>query len=148
MSRTLPMTRTRRRRSAFTLIELLLVLVILAVLAAIVVQNFTGTDDRARAKATRASMSILDGEIERFKTDAGRFPTTEEGLSALLTAPGDVKDWGGPYIKGQLPKDGWGHDFIYRYGSGTHNANSFDLSSVGKDGQEGTADDINNWTAQ
>lgn len=148
MSKQHLMKRRSPRRGGFTLIELLLVLVILAVLAAIVVQNFGGVDDKARAKATKASMSTLDGAIERFKTDTGRYPSSEEGLNALFSAPGDVKEWGGPYLKGAAPKDGWDREFIYKYGSGSHNQNSFDLYSVGKDGQEGTEDDINNWTAQ
>jgi general secretion pathway protein G len=150
---TIPMSKKQLKRSprrgGFTLIELLLVLVILAVLAAIVVQNFGGTQEMANTKATKAAMSSLDGAIETFKIHTGRYPTTEEGLGALLSAPGDVKDWNGPYLKpAVMPKDGWGHEFIYRVGSGSHNANSFDLYSAGKDGQPETEDDINNWSGQ
>jgi general secretion pathway protein G len=144
-----PLKKRSPRRSGFTLIELLLVLVILAVLAAIVVQNFGGTDDKTKAGATKTSMSNVDQSLERFKLDTGRFPTTEEGLTVLLTRPGDVKEWNGPYLKpAVMPKDGWGRDFFYKYGTGTNNSNSFDLYSAGKDGQEGTEDDINNWSGQ
>lgn len=139
-------TSRRQARSAFTLIELLLVLVILAVLAGIVAMNFTGQDDKAKAKASRTSLKTIEGSIDIFKLEQGRYPTSEEGIRALVDQPGDVKDWH-QYLNAQNLKDGWGRDFIYRY-PGNHNPNSFDLSSPGKDGQDGTADDIDNWTPQ
>src|SRR4051794_24123282 len=90
------------RNAGFTLIELLLVLVILAVLAAVVVPKFTGQSERARETRAQTDISTLEGQLERFEIDAGRYPTNDEGLDALLNRPGNVKDWNGPYIK-QIP---------------------------------------------
>ena len=130
-------------RSGFTLIELLLVLVILAVLAAVVVPKFTGQSERARETRAGTDITTIEGALERFEIDAGRYPTNDEGLNALVERPGNVTEWNGPYIK-QLPKDPWGAEYQYRY-PGTHNPNGFDLFTFGKDGREGN-DDIDNWT--
>ena|SRR5688572_25939775 len=146
------MNRTRLARSnrstggirrAFTLIELLLVLVILAVLAAVVVPKFTGRSEDAKIKATQAEISIIEGALDRFEIDTGRFPTSDEGVAALVQAPPNVTNWKGPYIKKGLPKDQWGNPFYYRY-PGQHNADGYDLYSTGPDGRDGN-DDIANW---
>lgn len=133
-----------RSRSAFTLIELLLVLVILGVLAAIVVPKFTGRTEQARKQGAKTSISNLSGTINTFETDTGRFPTSDEGLGALVQAPGNVENWHGPYIESSALQDPWGHPFHYTC-PGSHNPNGFDLWSSGADGQDGTADDITNW---
>lgn len=138
-------THRRSRRTAFTLIELLLVLVILAVLAAIVVPKFTGRSEDARKSAAKSDISALDGAIELFEQDAGRYPSNDEGMSALIDSPNGVKAWKGPYFKGSLPKDPWGNPYVYRY-PGQHNGNGFDLYSTGPDGKDGGGDDIDNWT--
>jgi general secretion pathway protein G len=138
------MRRTNRGlRSGFTLIELLLVLVILAVLAAVVVPKFTGQSERARVTRAGTDIATIDSALDRFEVEGGRYPTNDEGLGALMTRPGNVKEWNGPYLK-QLPKDPWGNDYQYRY-PGTHNTNGADLFSFGPDGREGN-DDIDNWT--
>jgi general secretion pathway protein G len=136
--------RRARRQSAFTLIELLLVLVILGVLAAVVVPKFTGRTLDAQIKATRTSIVALRNAINNFEVDAGRFPSTEEGLNALVQRPNEVKEWHGPYIESTDLKDTWGHPFLYQF-PGQHNANGFDISSAGPDGTAGTQDDIGNW---
>jgi general secretion pathway protein G len=136
-------TTNRGLRAGFTLIELLLVLVILAVLAAVVVPKFTGQSERARETRAQTDISTLEGQLERFEIDAGRYPTNDEGLDALINRPGNVKEWNGPYIK-QVPKDPWNNPYVYRY-PGTHHTTGFDLFSMGKDGREGN-DDIDNWT--
>jgi general secretion pathway protein G len=134
-------------RKAFTLIELLLVLVILAVLAAIVVPKFTNRSEQARQTAAKTDIKNIEGALDTFEVDNGRFPSSEEGLSALVNAPPGLDKWGGPYIKGGgVPKDPWGHPYVYRY-PGTMNPKGFDLMSYGTDGREGT-DDIGNWTTQ
>lgn len=131
----------RRGASAFTLIELLLVLVILGVLAAVVVPKFTGRTLDAQIKATRTSVVALRNAINNFEIDAGRFPSTEEGLNALVVRPNDAKEWHGPYIESTDLKDTWGHPFLYQF-PGQHNPNGFDISSAGPDGNAGTQDDI------
>ncbi|HEX8520742.1 MAG TPA: type II secretion system major pseudopilin GspG [Tepidisphaeraceae bacterium] len=135
----------KRRRNAFTLIELLLVLVILAVLAAVVVPKFSGRSEQARLTAAKADISMLDGALDLFEQDCGRYPSNDEGLGALIGAPNGVQNWHGPYIKrNSIPMDPWGNAYVYRY-PGTHNTNGVDLSSMGPDGREGN-DDIDNWS--
>ena len=136
------------RRSAFTLIELLLVLVILAVLAAVVVPKFTGRSEQARKAAAKTDISMLETALENFEVDSGRYPTTEEGLGVLIQPPAQVKAWHGPYIKqNYLPKDPWGNPYVYRF-PGQNNVSSYDLASLGPDGSEGGGDDVDNWTQQ
>jgi general secretion pathway protein G len=134
----------RQARKAFTLIELLLVMVILVVLAAVVVPKFAGRSEQARIAAATTDVSAIDQAMEIFEQDAGRYPSTEEGLSALVTQPGNVRAWHGPYIKKGIPVDPWGNAYVYRY-PGTQNQGGFDLYSMGPDGREGN-DDITNWT--
>jgi general secretion pathway protein G len=130
----------RHPRRAFTLIELLLVLVILAVLAAVVVPNLVGRGDQAKRNATIADIAAIKGALKAFEVDNGRFPTTEEGLNALVTAPPDLANTWRKNID-KLPTDKYGHDYVYR-SPGADNE-PFDIISFGKDGQEGTEDDIN-----
>jgi len=130
---------------AFTLIELLLVLVILATLAALVVPKYAGQSQKAKLKAAAVDISNIEGAIDTFEIGCGRFPTTEEGLQALVQPPMSVKGWEGPYLKRGMPKDPWDNPYIYRY-PGQHNVNGYDLYSFGPDGQEGGGDDIDNWS--
>jgi len=144
MTRGFKNVRRRPVHSAFTLIELLLVLVILAVLAAVVVPKFTGRSEQARLTAAKTDISAIDGAIDQFEVDNGRYPTNEEGLGALITAPAGLQEWHGPYLKrNAIPVDPWGNPYQYRY-PGTHNATGYDLFSMGKDGHEGN-DDVTNW---
>lgn len=134
----------RRNRRGFTLIELLVVILILAILAALVVPRVIGrTDDAKRAKAASdiAAMSQL---LQQFRLDTSRYPTTEEGLDALRTAPADVDGWRGPYADKAIPNDPWGFPYVYEY-PGPDGDDSFVLESYGSDGQpggEGNAADI------
>lgn len=137
--------KSRRRVGAFTLIELLLVLVILTTLAALVVPRFTKRSEQAKITAARADIANIEVALDSFEVDCGRYPATEEGIKALLDQPLSADGWQGPYLKRGTPKDPWGAPYIYRY-PGQHNPNGYDLFSCGPDGQEGTADDIDNWT--
>ena len=137
--------RPRSVRGAFTLIELLLVLVILAVLAAVVVPKFTGRSEQAKLAAAKTDISNIDNALDLFEQDTGRYPTTDEGLNALVNG-GSIQNWRGPYIKRGLPKDPWGNDYVYR-APGQHNTNGVDLFSMGPDGREGN-DDLTNWSTQ
>ncbi|MFT3787658.1 MAG: type II secretion system major pseudopilin GspG [Tepidisphaeraceae bacterium] len=139
--------RTRRAaHSAFTLIELLLVLVILGVLAALVVPKFTNRSQQARETAAKSDITTVETALKAFEIDCGRFPSSEEGLGALLTAPTGVQGWKGPYIERGMPKDPWGNEYQYKF-PGTQNPSGFDLFSTGPDGREGN-DDIGNWNAK
>lgn len=140
------MNRADVLRSAFTLLEVLMVIVILGVLAALIVPQFTGTRERAMVDTTKIQIAGLDSDLERFKMHCGRYPTTDEGLAVLLNKPDDEEiadKWAGPYVK-KAPKDAWGHDLIYEC-PGRYNENTYDLSSAGPNGQEGDDDDIVNW---
>lgn len=135
-----PLAARRSSAAAFTLIELLLVLVILAILAAVVVPKFTGRTEQARQGAAKADISSMKTALEAFETDNGRYPTGEEGLTALVEKPsGDLPGWKHSYLD-KVPPDPWGHPYIYRC-PGT-NGKDFDLLSCGPDGHEGGGDDI------
>ena len=136
-------------RAGFTLIELLLVLVIIGVLAMVIAPRFVGRSEQARIAATKADVANIESALDTFEVDAGRFPTTEEGLGALVVPPAQVKAWHGPYLKrgGGVPLDKWNNPYNYRY-PGQNNANGYDLWSFGPDGQDGGGDDIDNWTQQ
>lgn len=133
----------RNPSTAFTLIELLLVMVILVVLAAVIVPRFTGRTEQAKQTAAKTDISSIETALDAFEVDIGRFPTTEEGLGALFAAPSGATNWRGPYLKRSLPSDPWGNAYVYKF-PGTHNASGYDLYSMGPDGREGT-DDITNW---
>jgi len=129
----------------FTLIELLLVLVILATLAAIVVPKFTRRTEQAKLTAAATEISNIELALDTFEVDCGRYPTTEEGLKALVEQPSNADSWYGPYIKRGLPRDPWGNTYVYRC-PGRHNSSGYDLYSFGPDGQDGGGDDIDNWS--
>ncbi|GMV95855.1 MAG: hypothetical protein AMXMBFR83_02250 [Phycisphaerae bacterium] len=133
----------RRARRGFTLVELLLVLVILAVLAMVVVPKFTGRSEQARVTAARTDITNIETALDAFEVDCGRYPSSDEGLLALLQPPGNVQNWRGPYLKKGVPSDPWGHPYVYRF-PGTRTAGGYDLYSFGPDGREGN-DDITNW---
>ena len=133
-------------RSGFTLIELLLVLVILGILAAIVVPKFTGRTEQARQTAAQSQIATFGTALDAFEVDNGYYPKGKDGLMALIQKPNEAPAWRGPYLeeKGGIPNDPWGRPYLYEC-PGKHNINSFDISSAGFDGREGTEDDITNW---
>ena len=135
-------------RHGFTLIEIMLVVIIIGILAAMIVPNIAGRSEQARKTAARTDIeSNLSTALDLYKMDASQYPTTEQGLIALLTPPSVAPvpvQWNGPYLKKKaLPKDPWGHGYVYE-SPGTHNTDSYDLSSLGPDGVE-SDDDITNW---
>lgn len=141
---------TRKRRGAltaqgFTLIELLLVLVILSVLAGIVVPRFAKRSEQAKITAANTDISNLGVSLSGFELDCGRYPTTEEGLGALVQQPPNLNGWKGPYLERGVPKDPWGNPYPYQC-PGQHRPDSYDLHSFGPDGQDGGGDDIDNWS--
>jgi len=140
------MVSVRARRLGFTLVELLLVMMIIVVLAALVVPRLTGKAKDAQVAAATAQIANLEACLKNFEIDNGRFPTSEEGLGALVTAPSGLENWKGPYLDKGVPLDPWRHPYIYRC-PGTHRAADFDISSAGPDGREGTDDDVVNWSA-
>ena len=132
--------------SGFTLIELLLVLVILATLAAIVTPKFTKRSEQARITAAKTQISEFEVALEAFEIEVTRYPTTPEGLWALVDKPATDSDgWLQPYLKRGVPKDPWGNEYVYRY-PGQYNEDGYDLYSFGPDRKQGGDDDITNWS--
>jgi general secretion pathway protein G len=134
----------RALRRGFTLIELLVVIVILAILAAVVIQRVTHRTEDARISKAIADVKSLDDALETYKLDTGTYPSGDQGLAALMDAgsSGNNNKWNGPYIKGSLPRDAWGNEYVYRF-PGEHG--EYDILSPGPETQVGTADDIGNW---
>ena len=144
-------TRTIRRASAqrpqargFTLIELLVVLAILTMLAGLVGPRVLSQLGGAKSKTAGVQIADLDKSLELFKLDVGRYPTTEEGLDALVKRPGSVNGWNGPYIKGELPKDPWGNPYRYASPGAGGGIDIISLGSDGAQGGEGEAADVRN----
>jgi general secretion pathway protein G len=129
--------------TGFTLIELMIVVIIIAALAAMVAPRLVDRSDDAKAQISKGDISNVDVSLKLYRLDTGAYPTTEEGLDALMARPSSANNWKGPYLE-RRALDPWRRPYRYRQ-PGTHNTVGFDLFSVGKDGQEGTADDINNW---
>ena len=137
-----------RNRKGFTLIEILLVVIIIGILAAMVVPNLSGRREQASIAAARADIDAnLSTALDLYQVDNGKYPTTDQGLAALVEEPTATpvpKNWNGPYLKKkQVPRDPWGKDYAY-VSPGVHNKDEFDLSSHGPDGVE-SDDDITNW---
>lgn len=136
-------TQARRRDSGFTLIELLLVIAILGILAAIIVPKFAGRTEQAKQAAAVSDIASIGTALDSYEVDNGSYPRGKNGLQDLINQPRDAQNWHGPYIK-DLHDDPWGHPYMYEY-PGKNNANGYDLSSMGPDGQANNQDDITNW---
>jgi general secretion pathway protein G len=117
----------------FTLLEIMVVVIIIGLLAAIVAPNVIGQSDKARVEIARTNMAALGSALDMYKLDNGKYPTTEQGLQALVEAPTDAKNWTEPYIK-QEPVDPWQNEYVY-ISPGLDGP--YDLYSLGADGQEG-----------
>jgi general secretion pathway protein G len=137
-------------RKGFTLLEVLMVVTIIGLLAAFVVPQLFGARRKAEVQLTEALIkSGINGTLERYRLDMGHYPREEDGgLRALVDKPDDEKEakkWAGPYIKNAEDlRDAWQNELIYEC-PGSVNTDSYDLSSPGPDGNQGTDDDITNW---
>ena len=146
--------RRRTRRSGFTLTELLIVLAILVMLVALVVPRFLGARKKADRQNAQAQIGLLRGALENYALETKNFPTTEQGLQALLEAPADgdqgsVAGWDGPYLnKDTIGLDPWNHEYQYAYPPERGKMDFPDVWSFGPDGEDNTADDICSWTVK
>ncbi|MDH3442674.1 MAG: type II secretion system major pseudopilin GspG [Deltaproteobacteria bacterium] len=134
-----------KNQQGFTLIELLVVMIIIGLLAALVGPRFIRQEEKAKVKAAKAQIELLATALDTFRLDVGRYPTTQEGLEALMRQPGGLERWDGPYLKKELPQDPWGVPYAYR-SPGQNGA--FDIVSYGADkAPGGDADnrDITSW---
>jgi general secretion pathway protein G len=121
--------------SGFTLLELLVVMVIIGLLAGFVAPRYFAQVGKSQVKVARAQVDALDKALDTFRLDVGRYPTTEEGLQALVVRPNGEQSWNGPYLKKGVPADPWGRPYLYQQ-PGTHGGD-FELQSYGKDGRPG-----------
>jgi general secretion pathway protein G len=129
----------RATKAGFTLVEVLIVLASISLIVSLVGPRVLGYLSSSRVKSTQVQIENLKSTLELFYVDSGRYPTTAEGLKALLVAPSGATGWSGPYLRGaSVPDDPWNNS--YRYSSpGEHGP--FDIISLGSDGREGGTDD-------
>lgn len=134
-----------RLRPAFTLVEILVALAILGMLVAVAVTSITKTLSKSSVDVAKLFVNqSMKAPLVSYRIDMGDYPSTDDGLQALYTAPSDQADrWHGPYADGKLPLDPWGQPYHYKY-PGTHNVGGYDLWSTGPSKIEGD-DDIGNW---
>jgi general secretion pathway protein G len=128
-------TEQRRAPRGMTLIEILVVLVLIGIVMGIVGGNFLGKGEKAKADAAKIEINQIGQTLDLYKLEIGRYPTTQEGLQALITAPSGVSNWNGPYWKnGTIPKDPWGNEYKY---TSPGAKGPFDILSYGADAKEG-----------
>jgi len=138
-----------KKDKGFTLVELMLVVIIIGILVGMVVPRLAGRTEQARREAARADIeSNIALALDLYELDNGRYPTTEQGLNALINEPTSTPtptNWNGSYLKKRkVPNDPWGRPYVYA-SPGVHNQEDYDLYSYGSDGVEGGGDDIVNW---
>ena len=134
----------RKPSRGFTLIELLVVLAILTLLAGLVGPRVLNQLGGAKSKTAAVQIADLDKSLELFKLDVGRYPNTAEGLDALVKRPGSINGWTGPYLKGNLPTDPWGHPYRYANPGPKGGIEILSLGADAAPGGEGENADIRN----
>lgn len=137
---------SKNSQQGFTLIELVVVVAIIGLLAAFVAPQFIKQGEKAESQAAKAQIEALGVALDTFRLDVGRYPTSQEGLSALNQRPGGVERWDGPYLKKELPNDPWGNPYVYK--SPGDEGRSYDIITYGVDkapGGEGNAKDVTSW---
>jgi general secretion pathway protein G len=125
-------TRLSAREDGFTLLELLVVIAILGLLIGLVAPAVLRQLGGARNSVAKQSIARIGGILDLYKLDVGSYPTTEQGLTALVASPDRVTNWNGPYLKGTVPNDPWGHPYLYHSPS-SRAAHDYDLCSNGAD---------------
>lgn len=137
------------RRSGFTLIEILVVIVVIAILATLVAPNVFQHVGAAKDATAKSQIEMIGAALDAYRLDAGRYPTTQQGLTALTEAPtiDPPSSWRGPYLRKAIPLDPWNRPYVY-LSPGEVNPNGYDLLSYGADGQpggDGENADVTSW---
>lgn len=134
-------------RAGFTLVEMLVVLVIIGLIMGLVGPRVLNYLTDAREKTARLQIESFSNALDLFYIDAGRYPTSAEGLGALVQRPPGVDSWNGPYVKGgSVPADPWGNAYVYRSPGQHGNYDIVSLGADGRDGGEGSNADVTSWT--
>ena len=118
----------------FTLLELLVVLVILGLLAGYVAPRYFAQVGKSEVKVARTQIDALEQALDQYRLDTRRYPSTEQGLQALMVRPASEPNWGGPYLRKALPADPWGNPYVYRYPGAD---GGVEILSYGRDGRPG-----------
>lgn len=129
---------SRRTASGFTLLELLVVVAIIGLLIGFVAPRYFGQIGKSEVTAARAQIDALEKALDQYRLDTGHYPSTEQGLGALLQRPQNEPKWNGPYLRKNVPLDPWGRPYQYR---APGERGDFDLLSLGKDGAPGGSDE-------
>lgn len=133
----------RTQSYGFTLIELMLVVIIIGALVAMVMPRLAGRGEQARVATAKADIQTnIATALKLYELDNGSFPSTEDGLNALLSKPASASNWNGPYLE-RKPLDPWSREYNYK-SPGEHRTADYDLYSLGNDGVE-SQDDVKNW---
>ncbi len=134
-------------RAGFTLVEMLVVLVIIGLIMGLVGPRVLNYLTDAREKTARLQIESFSNALDLFYIDAGRYPTSAEGLAALSQRPPGIDAWNGPYVKGgSVPADPWGNPYVYRSPGQHGNYDIVSLGADGRDGGEGSNADVTSWT--
>ena len=138
-----PAMRHRRGDDGFTLLEILVVIAILGLLIGLVAPAALRQLGSARSSVARQSIERIASVLDLYKLDVGSYPSTDQGLQALVSKPSDVNNWNGPYVKGDVPIDPWSHPYAYRNPS-SRSGHEYDLCSAGPPGSSGQESQICN----
>lgn len=128
----------KRRVRGFTLLEVLVVMVIIGLLAGYVAPRYFGQLGKSEVKVAQAQISAFEKALDTYRLEIGHYPTTEQGLAALVARPENVPKWGGPYLQKDVPLDPWGKSYQYK---APGERREYDILSFGKDGQPGGTGD-------
>lgn len=123
-----------RRIAGFTLLELLVVIVIIGLLAAYVAPRYFAQVGKSEVQVARAQIDALEKALDQYRLDLRRYPSTEQGLQALVARPAGEASWNGPYLRKAVPPDPWGNPYVYRNAAG---GDSVEILSYGQDGRPG-----------
>lgn len=133
-----------RRIAGFTLLELLVVIVIIGLLAAYVAPRYFSQVGKSEVQVAKAQIDALEKALDQYRLDTRRYPSTEQGLQALVVRPPGEANWSGPYLRKSVPDDPWGNPYVYRNAAGGDTVEILSYGSDGRAGGSGQDADITN----